>query len=49
MVSEEKCVSFFVHMYVHVCSGFVHAHICKGEWLGGWPSHSLSPVLSSHL
>jgi hypothetical protein len=28
---------FFVHMYVHVCSGFVHAHICKG----GWPSHSV--------
>lgn len=30
-----------------ICSGFVHANICMGEWLGGWPSHSVSnPIFS---
>jgi hypothetical protein len=27
----------------------VLAHVRKGEWLGGWPSHSLCPILSSRL
>jgi len=40
MVSEEKYISL---LCAHVCIGFVHAHMCKGEWLGG------PPILSYRL